>query len=190
MLQNGPIEERGDYHYWTKQTRHLSSADHKTVPTPQEACTQIGCNIPSPRQFSAYKTKTPSNDTKHTAFTQAPSGALWYLQLAHWVSHCSRSAANQWAQRMHSTFFKRYVMLKMCWERTGKWELKNKRGLKSYRCSRSWNPYEDYQSHGHMVKRLLPQLHMYPTQDAKPANSVHHRTTRASLLLLLSLSCY
>ena len=33
------------YHYRTKQTKHLSSADHKAVPTPQEARTLIRCNI-------------------------------------------------------------------------------------------------------------------------------------------------
>ena len=61
--QNRSIQERGHYNYCTKQTKHLPSADHKAVPRPQEACTQIRCNIPSPRMLSAYKTKTPSNDT-------------------------------------------------------------------------------------------------------------------------------
>ena len=68
---------------------------------------------------------TPSNDIQHTAFTQAPSGALWYPQPAHWVSHCS---------------------------------------------GRSQNPYEDYQSHGQMVKRCLPQLHTHPAQDTEKPN--------------------
>ena len=65
------------------------SADHKAVSTPQKACTQIRCYIPAPRQFSAYKTKTPNNNTQHTAFTQAPSGALRYQQPVYWVSLCS-----------------------------------------------------------------------------------------------------
>ena len=55
---------------------------------------QIRCNIPSPRQFSAYKTKTPSNGTQHTAFNQAPSRALWYSQPAHWFCHCSSRSRN------------------------------------------------------------------------------------------------
>ena len=103
----------------------MPGADHKAVSTPQKACTQIRCYIPAPRQFSAYKTKTPSNNTQHTAFTQAPSGALWYPQPVHWVSHCS---------------------------------------------GRGRNPYEDHQSHGQMVKRLLLQLHTHPAQDPEKPN--------------------
>ena len=87
--QNRSIQERGHCHYRTEQTKHLSSADHKALPTPQEARTQIRCNILAQKWLSAYKTKTLSNDTQHTAFTQAPSGALWYTQPVHWVSHCS-----------------------------------------------------------------------------------------------------
>ena len=123
--QNRSIQERGHYHYRTEQTKHLSSADHKALPTPQEARTQIRCNIPAQKWLSAYKTKTPSNDTQHTAFTQVLSEALWYPQPAHWVSRCS---------------------------------------------SRSRNPNEDHQSHGQMVKRLLPQIHMYPAQDTEKPN--------------------
>ena len=38
-------------------------------------------------------------------------------------------------------------------------------------CSgRSQNPYEDYQSHGQMVKRCLPQLHTHPAQDTEKPN--------------------
>ena len=69
MQQKRSIQERGHHHYWSKQTRHLSSADHKAVPTPQEACTHIRCYILGPRRFSTYKTKTPSNGMQHTAFT-------------------------------------------------------------------------------------------------------------------------
>ena len=53
--QNRSIQERGHHHYRTKQTKYLSSADHKAVTIPHEACTQIRCNIPAQRWLSAYR---------------------------------------------------------------------------------------------------------------------------------------